>query len=359
MNCCLDCFTSPYLRNILERSDVRGNCDFCGSQNMKIVDARELFNNFRSILDIYVPSAQGIPLIERLNDDFTGKIFKSKDSGQIRGYLESILEVDLELYRDHLDGPVILGAVENAEVQKVIASLEETWPRFVEEIKFTNRFHISNLLALDRLGQALETIAVTLKAGKILYRGRISDRGGFDEARMWNPPSAEAVAGRANPRGISYLYLANNIDTTLLEVRASMHDYVTIAEFLLTEDVKIVDLKAIDNLDPFDLAESENLESYLTYLPFLRNLGAELSKPIRKGDSELDYLPTQYVTEFIKSRNFDGIGYGSSMNRDGRNFAFFGAEKFRAIRRTVHEITNLHFDSREHQSYPLEEYLLS
>ncbi len=347
MNCCPTCFTSPYLRNIIDRTEVRGDCDFCENRDTRLIDSRELSINFRSILDIYIPSGRGIPLIQRLDEDFPGKIFSSQEPVQIQRYLESILEVDLDLYREHLEGRVILGAIENAEVQEGVASLEETWPQFVEEIKFTNRFHISNLLDLNRLGQAVETIAVRVGADENLYRGRISDQMGFEEAQMWNPPVGSSVAGRANPRGISYLYLANDIETTLLEVRASMHDYVTIMKLRLTEDASVVDLKAIDNLDPFDLAESENLESYLTYLPFLRNLGAELSKPIRKGDSELDYLPTQYITEFIKSRGFDGIGYGSSMNPEGRNYAFFTAGKFQAIGRSVHEITSIHFDANQ------------
>ena len=78
-------------------------------------------------------------------------------------------------------------------------------------------------------------------------------------------------------------------------------------------------------------------------MPFLKRLGYELSKPIRRQDSELDYLPTQYLTEFIKSINSDGIAYGSSLNKIGQNLAIFKPEKFECTKVNVYEITDISY----------------
>ena len=60
---------------------------------------------------------------------------------------------------------------------------------------------------------------------KKYFRARISDKKGFPKKYMGNPPSLLTKSGRANPEGISYLYLANNIETTLFEVRAGLKDF--------------------------------------------------------------------------------------------------------------------------------------
>jgi hypothetical protein len=49
------------------------------------------------------------------------------------------------------------------------------------------------------------------------------------------------------------------------------------------------------------LADNENLEDFLIYKSFINQLDIELSKPYNSEDKELEYLPTQYISEFIKS----------------------------------------------------------
>lgn len=59
---------------------------------------------------------------------------------------------------------------------------------------------------------------------------------------MGPPPVKFATAGRANSAGISCLYLANNIVTTLHEIRARDLDYISVAAFKLCKELRIVDL---------------------------------------------------------------------------------------------------------------------
>jgi hypothetical protein len=69
---------------------------------------------------------------------------------------------------------------------------------------------------------------------------------------MGNPPSKDAKSGRANPLGISYLYLSNHEVTTLYEARAALYDYITIGTFRLLEDIEDINLRG-NTYDPIFL----------------------------------------------------------------------------------------------------------
>src|SRR5207247_2341088 len=98
----------------------------------------------------------------------------------------------------------------------------------------------------EKLYNLLSAIKIKKSRGGIFYRARLSNKDGFPKEAMGNPPSSSAAAGRANPVGISYLYLSGDLDTTLFETRAGLYDYVSIGEFRLLEDIYVVDLKDVE-----------------------------------------------------------------------------------------------------------------
>lgn len=124
------------------------------------------------------------------------------------------------------------------------------WEDFVEEIKTKNRFHTKyiNTEVLEILCSYIER---PLKKGTKLYRARISEESGFSADKMGAPLPGKASAGRVNPLGINYLYLADDRITTLNEVRAGAYDYVSVGEFILKEDITIVDFTLLEKISPF------------------------------------------------------------------------------------------------------------
>ena len=80
-----------------------------------------------------------------------------------------------------------------------------------------------------------------------------------------------------------------------------------------------------------------------------------MSKSLRRSDSHLDYVPTQFIADFIKSifhedkqtnkiiYDYDGIEYGSTMNKNGYNLAAFYPEKFECIKVDVYKIDELQY----------------
>ena len=122
-----------------------------------------------------------------------------------------------------------------------------------------------------------------------------------------------------------------------------MLDYVTVGKFKLKEDISVVNLRG-DTFDPMYLVDTDDLEDFVMHAPFIRKLEMELSKPNRKNDKELDYLPTQYISEFIKSIGYDGVLYKSSLFKDGYNLAIFNPKKTDCLSREVHEIDEINFN---------------
>lgn len=347
MNCCIDCFSSPYLKDLIIRNGSIGDCEICLTKSISIYDSKNLTLIFQNISDLYfVDNEFGENFECQIEKDFPNKIFSHKITDKDRKVLlQSILGSDLDLYYNLFNNKVYPNFANNLVREELVNPLQISWEKFAEEIKTTNRFHIQNTLDLDYLKKLLDRYTKPIHRGKIFYRGRMSNKEGFKIDNMANPPAEKAKSGRANPTGISYLYVADHLETTLYETRASLLDYVSIGQFRLKEDIKIINLRG--NLyDPILLAENEELEDFMVHLPFITKLEQELSKPNRRNDVELDYLPTQYLSEFIKSIGYDGIEYQSSLYSNGYNIAIFYPEKFECINVQVHEIDEITFNHK-------------
>lgn len=348
MNCCEKCFTSPYLISIINADDRTGNCEFCDSQNVSLYSARELAPFFRSIISLYkIDSTSDKNIVESLKLDFEGilDVFdpRLKD---LKILLKSIFEDESDFTDEFFDTYVSLEKKDTFLDQS--SAVQNIWENFKQEIKFKNRYHIENIIDLKKLETFFkhDSFIQIIKNGRIFYRCRISDKEGFPPDKMGNPPTPElATAGRANPKGISYLYLTNEIKTSLYETRASLYDYASVGEFKAQTDLKVLNLRSIKN-DPIPWSEAEAIEDFLIYIPFIQTLQKEISLPIRKKDKSLDYIPTQYLSEFIKSLNYDGVEYKSSIYSTGHNIAIFHPEKFLCTNVSVHEIKSI---SLEHE----------
>lgn len=342
MYCCPNCFWDSELKSyVVSYSTQKGNCDFCESQNTEIITPSELFVYFQSLISIYQPILEGgLMLHECLARDWEN-LFRIEDTLIIKALLSHICVEELEKNSAFLDLKV-----DFLYIDELVDNQEINWDVFVREIKFKNRFFIENKINLPLLEELFKRHEKPYKKGKVFHRARICDGEGiYEKEKMGKPPVEKSTAGRANPRGISYLYVSNDWETTLYETRASLYDYVTIAEFKIKEDINVLNLRDTSKISPFTL--DDDIGEYLKHKKYLSKLEKELSKPIRRQDSELDYLPTQYLCEFIKSIGFDGVEFRSSLNSDGYNLAIFNDDNFECVKTTLHEVKSVKFISEK------------
>ena len=182
--------------------------------------------------------------------------------------------------------------------------------------------------ASDNLGVLLDSLILPKEeVPEYIFRARINKRGEkFAIEEMGRPPVDKALNGRANPLGISYLYAASDVSTAISEVQPYKGEIITVARIRFTGTIAVADLRDPKRtVSPFELDE-DDLESLYSEIPYLITLGEELSKPIIPREAELEYLPSQYLCEFIKSFGFTGVLYKSSLAQ-GDNVAFFDDTK--------------------------------
>jgi len=163
---------------------------------------------------------------------------------------------------------------------------------------------------------------------QLWYRARIrtSDvRYEIDE--MGAPPKRLATHGRANPPGIPYLYLGSLPATAAAEVRPHTGEVACVADFTVAGALHAVDLRNPRKLvSPFILADAGAIGQLRADIPFLERLGEELTRPVLPQGAAIDYVPSQYLCEFIKKSGYDGVVYRSSVS-EGINLALFNPAK--------------------------------
>lgn len=86
-----------------------------------------------------------------------------------------------------------------------------------------------------------------------------------------------------------------------------------------------------------------SIESLSANTKIFRDIANEIAKPLRRNDSALAYLPTQFITEFIKSNGYAGVAYTSTMRTEGINVAVFDESIFECVAVHTVEINNISY----------------
>jgi len=144
-----------------------------------------------------------------------------------------------------------------------------------------------------------------------------------------------------SPSGISFFYGGLNPDVCVHEVGPGVAEMVNVAEFEVTRQLIVLNLtmEVESRRSIFDTEYSFSYDEY--FKPFLEHFINDISKKIRKSDNDIEYVPTQVFTEFIKTKNFsshyyrpdssgnesdvfiDGVLFKSSAMKDGVNLVLF------------------------------------
>ena len=343
MNCCIDCFRDTHLRTTIEKNAIMGDCDFCDSKGVAVYDISDPSNPISEkiieLVQTYTVSDDigAKPLKYALHDDWD--IFTSG--------VEVILALTTKLcaafYPDDAEiftENVIIEQLTDDDFLREFGVVRGySWEEFAESIKYSNRFH-SGLFNPDAFSSFLSIIRNRYPAGTLMYRARISTKKrGFTKSKMKAPPRDTRSAGRINPEGIGVLYLSSDQLTVLNEVRASTFDYITIGKFRALRDIIVANLSGISQTSPF-LYGSE-LEKFAVNRRVFKEIAAEVAKPLRRNDSPIEYLPTQYIAEFIKSQNYDGVEYASTLKQGGYNLAIFNEDLFECISAKTVEVSEI------------------
>jgi hypothetical protein len=231
----------------------------------------------------------------------------------------------------------------------------QSYSDFKKSVKNQNRY-FRNIKTEQFLNTALITSKkrkLNLTKGRVLWRAQLGhdwqpmchDDGyvadipaPFPPDRM-KPLDNVAVEGRANPKGIPYLYLATEKETAMAEVRPWLGSKISVGQFKTVKNMVLVNC-------------SNDLEGFFLYLEepsaekkeqaVWQDISNAFSEPITNNDKLADYIPTQILAEFFKNEGFDGLYY-KSMLGEGYNIVLFGINRASLVKCYLFEANNIKF----------------
>lgn len=188
---------------------------------------------------------------------------------------------------------------------------------------------------IEQVAATCEARRRSLPAGKAFWRAQhghdwadIEDGSGYEvptplgRARMV-PLRDQAREGRINPKGIPCLYLCDDRDTAMSEVRPWPGESISVGLFKTTRDLTLIDCKPRGELQigwyfesPPDPERDEIVWAHIDHA---------FSEPVTATETTADYAPTQIIAEALRKTGVDGIAYKSMLGK-GTNVALFGID---------------------------------
>lgn len=171
---------------------------------------------------------------------------------------------------------------------------------------------------------------VSIPKDTIFYRARILDEKddkridkgiGYSKERLYGynwqeskePPASIAKAGRMSREKEVALYLASDEITACSEVKPSIRQLVSVAQFKSTENLQVIDFSKLKYSEPLNI----NDEKYnADARQFLQRVLALFTIPSN------DYCTTQKIAEHFRQKGYTGFIYRSFFTK-GNNYTFF------------------------------------
>ena len=318
--CCVECFHDDTIKKIITGHQNISRCHYCNTNRVATIQLtrliQELTSTFEGLSDMFEEDNDGLKLIEVLDTDF--RIFSQRTNKE----------------RIKLDITSASPSIFDKQYKSINTSeMHGQWVEFKNEILHKNRFFPQTSIyqqAFLRGGdlyntfqQLIEQLNLPLHPSEEFYRGRISSTA-LPHDQMGKPPDPSlATLGRANPYGISYLYLAQTENICIKEIRPNNGDTISIAKFCVDKELNVIDLREPRENISFLSLSSSDYTDILKLVSLLETFAYELALPVLPNNSQKEYIPTQFITEFFKTHgNKDGIIFNSSYG-EGYNIVLF------------------------------------
>jgi hypothetical protein len=323
MYCCVNCFQHEWLRDyIRENCTHEGECDFCGLDKTDLIDAGDLASFLHNTLDLYYPLQYGEnygayddpldagePLIFLLQSDW--QIF-SEALDRAEDLLEEILNCGWD--DDTGEAPVSANELYSRSKTFYDSSPAEDWQAFSEQIRDE-----SNLEPVfsDALEATIWEHEKVIREANHYFRARPNwdreasayERRPYVGVDILAPPPGKSKTGRVNVNGVSVLYVSEQEETAIAEIRPPRGSLVSVGDLCTNREMSILDLgDPIPAPNPFT---TENLSYAVDEVNLLNAFSWTLSKPMERTDDESEYYASQKLSDWLKGLEFDGIRYPS------------------------------------------------
>jgi len=342
---CAKCFEDDDLRLRIQAGVQAGHCDYCEEDR----EATALMGEIAEFIGARMSTFYG-RAVEQLPYESRegGYIGHHEDTGEC---LFGSIGLGIEAARhDALMQDVVDEIGDDAWCDydwlalEIHESLMGAWRTFCEVVKAERRFFFHQIGEdglhpdersifgfLHELARTIQSnkLIKTLPIGTQVYRARARTlpQQYTLAAELGTPPARIATqSNRMNPPGIPMFYASDNLPLAQAETRGAN---ASIGEFLTLRPLRILDLH---DLDAVPGIFSECTRERRQELIFLHDLSRRFAEPVPQNDrTNIDYIPTQIVTEFLRDYDFeggkiDGIKFTTSLNVAGSNMVLFATQ---------------------------------
>lgn len=282
MNCCPKCFGDPIAQGIIEElaHNEIGNCDFCGSTDVPIVDVSpecELRDYFDDMLEVFAPASQvpehrwlstkPLPFSETFSSLWSVFSIDTKATESFLGALYG----EEDWFEEFSTQPIVVTPNRgNSDISEFSLFGTKTWDDFVESIKNNLRCH-TRIENEDLFKSICNALSKSIPSEQAWYRARIWNKAETPaNSDLHEAPSALTRSGRMNVAGIPCLYIADSPRTAISETRASQFDTMAVAHMHPKNTLSIVDLSRIHSVSPFEEISCNVLAANIGNLELIR-----------------------------------------------------------------------------------------
>ena len=149
---------------------------------------------------------------------------------------------------------------------------------------------------------------------------------GYDATGSFVNPDPKSIGGgRCNHVNEQCLYVSEDIQTAISELKPLIREEISVACIQLREDLKIVDFGFDSSEDPY-----QKLISFLF-----------VTSPTQ-DDYDI-YTYTQVLCSLIKKAGYDGIKYTSCQDLSKTNYVIFNYDKCKAVSSDVYAVNSISY----------------
>ncbi len=345
-NVCSQCFGDRDLRAMIRAHAGPRGCYFCERRDAPTMPFQDVVQFILERIETFYGRAGDQLPYESREGGYQGWHIDSYD--MIRDEIELDLPRDA---RDELFHAIVDGIGDDVWCEHDWLTLEPdeslrfSWDRFCEIVKHGRRFFFQNIGESDGRDpdtrspfQLLGTVCrhadgaglvIDIPAGLRLYRARARKprRPITSPADLGPPPNHLATqSNRMNPPGISMFYGADGRALAVAEIRNAM---ASVGCFATLRSMRILDLAHLPAIPGF-FSTAYRIDRLI--LAFLSDFADIIIQPVDRNDRvNVDYIPTQVFTEFIRDFEFeggkvDGLRYRSATGEKGTNYVLFAGQ---------------------------------
>lgn len=348
---CSSCINDKFVEQIIKNRGTRRACDFCGG-NKKCIPVnvvlelvyQYLYDEYGLADDAFMfVSAEGGYQGETIDCyDIIENDLDFMDSG-LKNEIQDCFSVQDQLFCDRC----FTDPESNSPFLKV------TWDEFKKNLQNKSRF---TLLAGDdhdygdltpigfckTIGHFLLGMDVIkeLPVSTKIYRARKTGNYELKAEELGATKPEQSSINRMSPAGISFFYGSFDRNTCLMEVAGNENDLFNLGVWELVRNVRLLDITQCKKISQkeFSIFDHDHVWQRHIY-PFLFEFVSSLLQPVNSTlnttEKELEYLPTQVISEYLKyffvdrnGNHIDGLIYPSTKVQNHNNIVLFYGQKY-------------------------------